>query len=120
MESDKLTGLGKFIEQLRERRALVGIKSSRLITNSSGLRMRYAMIRNRWDEARTKAAAEALTKGDTPLADRIKQFRFSDIRPKAASEIVDLTDASNLLGHTKEQITKKVYRRLGQVVSPTK
>lgn len=120
IEGDEPTGLGLFIEQLKERRALAGIKSSRLITNSSGLRLSYAMMRNRWDEARSKAATKAAEDGDSPLAERIKQFRFSDIRPKAASEIEDLTDASNLLGHTKEQITKKVYRRVGQVVSPTK
>ncbi|HBP0509887.1 integrase [Pseudomonas aeruginosa] len=82
--------------------------------------MSYAMMRNRWDEARVEAAAQAVAARDEPLAERIKQFRFSDIRPKAASEIENLADASKLLGHTKEQITKNVYRRVGEVVSPTK
>ncbi|WP_410000301.1 hypothetical protein [Pseudomonas aeruginosa] len=72
------------------------------------------------DEARAKASAQAMAARDEPLAERIKQFRFSDIRPKAASEIDDLADASKLLGHTKEQITKKVYRRVGEVVKPTR
>ncbi|WP_043156565.1 phage integrase [Pseudomonas aeruginosa] len=120
LDGEQPTGLGVFIDGLFERRKLAGITSSRLITNPSGLRMSYAMMRNRWDEARAEAAAQAVAARDEPLAERIKQFRFSDIRPKAASEIENLADASKLLGHTKEQITKNVYRRVGEVVSPTK
>jgi hypothetical protein len=41
------------------------------------------------------------------------------IRPKAASEIA-LEHASKLLGHTSEEITKRAYRRVGEVVKPTK
>lgn len=120
VDGDQQTGLGFFIDGLLERRKQAGITSSRLITNPSGLRMSYAMMRNRWDEARAKASVQAMAARDEPLAERIKQFRFSDIRPKAASEIDDLADASKLLGHTKEQITKKVYRRVGEVVKPTR
>lgn len=43
--------------------------------------------------------AEVENKPD--LANRIAQFQFRDIRPKAASEINDLSDASVLLGHSK-------------------
>ena len=54
------------------------------------------------------------------MACRIKAFQFRDIRPKAASEIASLDDASKLLGHTDKQITQKVYRRVGEVVKPTR
>ncbi|WP_069865495.1 hypothetical protein [Pseudomonas citronellolis] len=111
--------VGTFIDDLLERRKLAGITSSRLITNPDGVRLSYAMLRNRWQESRAAAMQAAIDAGDSPLAHRIKQFRFSDIQPKAASEIDDLTDASKLLGHSKEQITKTVYRRVGEVVSPT-
>lgn len=77
------------------------------------------MLRNRWDEAREKAAIKAASGGDTALASSIREFQFRDIRPKAASEI-DLDHASRLLGHSTEEITKKVYRRIGEVVKPTK
>lgn len=40
--------------------------------------------------------------------------------PKAASVIEDISHASRLLGHSKEEITRRVYRRVGEVVSPTK
>jgi hypothetical protein len=42
------------------------------------------------------------------------------IRAKSASEIVDMTAASALLGHTEKDITERVYRRIGQAVSPTR
>lgn len=112
--------LGVFLDELQNRRAAAGITTSALITNKNGLRMSYAMLRNRWDEAREKAAVKVATDGDTALAATIRQFQFRDIRPKAASEIEDLTDASRLLGHSKEETTKRIYRRVGEIVKPTK
>lgn len=72
------------------------------------------------DEARDKAARKLIADGNTDLATKVRQFQFRDIRPKAASEIEDISHASRLLGHSKEEITKRVYRRVGEVVSPTK
>ena len=113
------SGLSEFIKDLQERRRLSGITTSTLITNTSGLRMSQQMLRNRWDEAREKAAIKASMDGDSPLAMLIRQFQFKDIRPKAASEI-ELSHASRLLGHSSEEMTKKVYRRVGEIVAPTK
>ncbi|MEA5670529.1 integrase [Pseudomonas sp. MH2] len=116
----ELTGLGLFIEALLERRKLQGVRNSRLITNDSGLRMSWEMLRNRFSEARDRAARKLTADGNTDLAIKVRQFQFRDIRPKAASEIEDISHASRLLGHSKEEITKRVYRRVGEVVSPTK
>lgn len=116
----ELTGLGLFIEALLERRKLQGVRNTRLITNDSGLRMSWEMLRNRFSEARDKAARKLIADGNTDLATKVRQFQFRDIRPKAASEIEDISHASRLLGHSKEEITKRVYRRVGEVVSPTK
>lgn len=113
------SSLSEFIDGLLERRSSCGIKTSTLITNSSGLRMSKQMLRNCWDEAREKAAAKASTEGDSALASSIRQFQFRDIRPKAASEI-ELAHASRLLGHSTGEITKKVYRRVGEIVQPRK
>lgn len=118
-EAGVQSALSAFINDLQERRALSGIKTSRLITNTSGLRMSQQMLRNRWDEAREKAAIKAGANGDSALAILIRQFQFKDIRPKAASEI-ELAHASRLLGHSTEDMTKKVYRRVGEIVKPTK
>jgi hypothetical protein len=45
-----------------------------LITNQAGLRMSYNMLRNRWDEAREKAATKAAAEGDSTLAVSIRKF----------------------------------------------
>lgn len=57
---------------------------------------------------------------DEQLAIEVPQFQFQDIRPKAATEINDVKDASRLLGHTEEEITKKVYVRCGAIAQPAK
>jgi hypothetical protein len=41
-------------------------------------------------------------------------------RPKAASDIDDVRDASKLIGHSEESITRKVYRRVGESAKPTR
>jgi integrase len=114
------SNLSTFLDALLERKAMAGIRSSNLITNQTGLRMSYAMLRNRWDETREKAATTAAADGDATLAAAIRQFQFRDIRPKAASEIDDIDHASRLLGHSTQEMTKKVYRRIGEIVRPTK
>lgn len=77
------------------------------------------MLRLRWDKAREKAQQKAIDQGDPMLAAKIGGFQFRDIRPKAASEIVDIGDASLLLGHSNQEITKRVYRRLGATAKPS-
>ena len=81
-----------------------------IICTDAGKPLSYAMLRQRFDAARILAA-----KRHPDLADRIKIFQFRDIRAKSASD-TDITHASALLGHTTQQITAQVYRRLGQTV----
>ena len=82
--------------------------------------MSATMLRKRWDETRESARLEAIADGDKLLAGRIAEFQFRDIRPKAASEIKDVGEASLLLGHTKGDITERVYRRIGAIAQPSK
>ncbi|WP_256205353.1 MULTISPECIES: hypothetical protein [unclassified Pseudomonas] len=90
------------------------------IFNEHGKRMSWPMLRNRWADAREAARVKAEVEKKPDLANRIAQFQFRDIRPKAASEINDLSDASVLLGHSKEGITERVYRRVGAIAKPSK
>jgi len=91
-----------------------------LVCTEQGQRLTLKMLRDRFDGARLTAAANAEKDRNVDLALRIRAFQFRDIRPKAASEIASLEDASKLLGHTNKQITQKVYRRVGEVVKPTR
>ncbi|MBH3460229.1 site-specific integrase [Pseudomonas putida] len=90
------------------------------IINEHGKRMSWPMLRNRWADAREAARVKAEVEKKPDLANRIAQFQFRDIRPKAASEINDLGEASVLLGHSKEGITERVYRRVGAIAKPSK
>lgn len=113
-----MNSLGLLLERIA--RGNAEYPSPYLILNRSGLKVSRQMLRNRWDEARAKAVNEAVEAGDQNLANRISQFQFKDIRPKAASEIDDIAEASALLGHSKEGITERVYRRIGSVAKPSK
>ena len=110
--------LGQLLDQIMQRNAKH--LSPYFIINRYGLRLSWEMLRNRWAETRQNAADEANASGARELATRILQFQFRDIRPKAASEIIDVGDASRLLGHSKEGITERVYRRVGAIAKPTK
>ncbi|WP_223431553.1 tyrosine-type recombinase/integrase [Pseudomonas sp. GL-B-26] len=110
--------LGRLIAEISERNSRH--VSSYLIVSRHGKRMTATMLRKRWDAARERAKMEAIEAGDELLAGRIGDFQFRDIRPKAASEITDVGEASLLLGHTKGDITERVYRRVGAIARPTK
>jgi len=108
------TELGKVIDDIIARKK----DNSPFLFSCDGDHLTYAMFRKRFTKARSLALNEALEKNDTYLANKIQDFQFKDVRPKAASDINDLSAASMLLGHTKEQITKSVYVRIGQEVEP--
>ncbi|GGY56923.1 hypothetical protein [Pseudoduganella albidiflava] len=114
----QVTELGACIERLLARP--VQAMNGRLISTEDGQPLAAKMLRDRFDAARVAAAAKAESAGLTDLAKRVRAFQFRDIRPKAASEIVSLDDANKLLGHSDNQITQRVYRRVGEVVKPTR
>lgn len=82
--------------------------------------MTKGMLGLRWDKAREKAQQSDIEQCDRLLAAKIGGFQFRDIRPKAASEIISIGDASLLLGHSKQEITKRVDRGIGATVKPSK
>lgn len=78
------------------------------------------MLQNRWKAVR-EATQKAVIEADAPeLEALIRESQLKDIRPKTATEINDLKEASRLLGHTEEEITKTVYVRRGAIAKPSK
>lgn len=121
LETDTGTSqLGTLIERLLNQRRERGVRNPYLIVTKDGRNVTHAMLRLRFDDARAKASAQAIADLDSALANSIRQFQFRDIRPKAASEIEDLGHASRLLGHSDKRITETVYRRVGEIVKPTR
>lgn len=115
------TQLAQVLDRIRKRPRKV--RSLSLIATPAGAPLNKGTLRTRFDAARAAAAAKAEVAGTEEmmlLAGRIKQFQFRDIRPKAASDMGDLSAASKLLGHTEQEITKKVYIRVGEEVRPTR
>jgi len=112
------TELGACVDRLLARP--LQSMSGELVCAERGQPLTQKMLRDRFEAARKEAATAAEKARKTDLEKRIKAFQFRDIRPKAASEMASLADASSLLGHTDTQITKRVYRRAGEVVKPTK
>lgn len=108
------TELGAVIERIRLRDNKV--KSLHLVQTKNGKALSTHSLAFRFGKAR-KAAAE---KSDPSLSELIIRFQFRDIRPMAATDIPDIESASKLLGHTKQEMTKRVYRRKGETVMPTR
>ena len=118
MLTDPETGVRTELGLLLDRITARPVRSLWLLATPTGRRMTSGMLRLRFVAARTTAEQEE-RRGDTELAGKIRRFQFRDARPKAASEM-KLEDAQRLLGHSKEQMTKAVYRRVGEKVRPTK
>lgn len=119
------TELGDVIERIKARPRKV--KSLHLLATPAGTPLNKPTLRIRFDKARDEAATKVLQEAYVEsridaevLATRIRQFQFRDIRPKAASDIADLAAASALLGHTEQELTRKVYVRKGATVKPTR
>lgn len=119
------TELGNVIDRIKSRPRKV--KSLSMIATPAGTPLNKPTLRIRFDKARDDAARRILDEAtdDTraeaeALAARIRQFQFRDIRPKAASDIADLASAAALLGHTEQELTRKVYVRKGATVKPTR
>jgi len=111
------TEFGQLIDRIKNRDGKVA--SMFMITTSSAQPLNRWTLRTRFDDARAAAVKVAMAVDDKDLTSRIRAFQFRDIRPKTASEL-SVEHASKLLGHTQQEITETVYRRLGETVKPTK
>lgn len=89
--------------------------SDYMVCNARGDALTTQTLRLRFNKAKGLAKAIA----DDELAGKIELFQFRDTRSKAASEL-PLEHASRLLGHSKKEITQKVYRRIGDSVTPAR
>lgn len=66
------------------------------------------------------ARLKAIDQGNPLLAAKIAGVQFRDIRHEAPPEILDIGDASPLLGHGEHEIAQRVYRRVGATAKPSK
>jgi len=110
--------LATLLERIEARKAGHNVVTAALLVNEHGKRLTAPTLRSQFDKARTAAAVK------TPgLAKAIKEFRFYDLRAKAADDTADGRGeeaARDLLGHDSIKTTQRHYLRRGKIVTPTK
>lgn len=87
------------------------VYSLTLFCNRNGAPLTSDGFSSVWDRLMIKALEQGLIK---------QKFRFNDIRAKSASDAKNVSQASELLGHTDSRITQRVYIRNHKKVTPIK
>lgn len=103
-----------------ERREAMQEHCIMLLCTNTGREVSMGMLRDRWDEARDKAAMVAEQAGDEELGQRIRAMFLRDMRSLAADLAADVEEASKLLQHSNKAITEKHYRTRAQTIKPVR
>lgn len=98
------------LSSLVARREAMRAYSVMLLTTPTGRQVSPTMLRDRWDDARDKAALKAEQSGNVELGARIRAMYLRDMRSLAADLAQDLEEAAKLLQHSSTALTEKHYR----------
>ena len=82
-----------------------------LLCTDTGRQVSQTMLRDRWDDARKKAAAKARKTMNPDFAKLIEAMYLRDMRSRAADLAENMADASKLLQHSTQALTAKHYRK---------
>lgn len=87
------------------------VKTAALLVNQHGKRLTAPVLRTQFDKLRDAARAVVAV---AALKDAIRDFRFYDLRAKAAYDTADSRGeeaARDLLGHERVRTTQRQYLR---------
>jgi integrase len=110
--------LAALLARIKVRKTSHKVKTGALLVNQSGKRLTGPALRAQFDKAR-----EAVITNTPELEKDMKNFRFYDLRAKAADDTADdrgQDAARDLLGHESVRTTQRHYLRRGKIVTPTK
>jgi len=110
--------LAALLARIKVRKAGHKITTGALLVNQNGKRLTGPALRAQFDKARDAACTAA-----PAMAKDITDFRFYDLRAKAADDTADgrgQEAARDLLGHESVRTTQKHYLRRGKIVGPVK
>ncbi|HEV2612496.1 MAG TPA: tyrosine-type recombinase/integrase [Noviherbaspirillum sp.] len=114
-----ITGaLAELLGRIAVRKAQHKIIHDQLLMNRDGKPFTQPALRSHFDAARKAAKLK-----HPKLAAQIDNFKFRDLRAKAADDTSDQRGqqaASDLLGHDNVKTTQRHYLRRGKIVEPTK
>lgn len=109
--------LAELLARIEKRKAEYRIVTAALLVNEHGRRLTAPALRYQFDQARAAAVLAV-----PALAAQIKEFRFYDLRAKAADDVSDSRGdqgAADLLGHADVRTAQRHYLRRGKRVEPT-
>lgn len=104
------------LSALVARREAMKAHSVMLLTTDNGRQVTWRMLRDRWDEARDKAAKNAEQAGNPAFAAEIRAMYLRDMRSRAADLAGDVEEAAKLLQHSSKALTEKHYRTKAQTL----
>lgn len=81
-----------------------------LLSTSTGRPVSMRMLRDRWEDARDKAALKAEQTGNQAFGKDIRAMYLRDMRSRAADLAGDIGEATKLLQHSSQRMTEKHYR----------
>lgn len=102
------------LSEIVSRRKAIKASHTMLLSTPTGRPVSYPMLRDRWVEARQKAADKAKSAGNDALADSISKMYLRDMRKRASDLVETVEEASQLLQHSSIHVTKKHYRNKAQ------
>lgn len=98
------------LSALVARREAVKVHCIMLLSTETGRQASMGMLRDRWDDARDKAALKAETTGNREFGAVIRRMFLRDMRSRAADLAGDIGEASKLLQHSSQRLTEVHYR----------
>lgn len=112
--------LSSVLPELIERRRALGAKHTMLLSMPDGSPVTYSMLRGAYDRARARAALVAVEAGNEELAQQVKAMFLRDLRKRAADLVGDVSEASKLLQHSSERVTRVHYMQRAQRLKPAR
>lgn len=112
--------LSQVLPGLIERRKASKASHTMLLSSKTGKPVSARMLREGWDDARSKAAEKAEQAGDTGLAKAIRALYLRDMRKRASNLAETLDEASALLQHSSKRVTQIHYRTKAEKVRPVR
>lgn len=103
-----------------ERRNTITACSPMLLCTRTGRAVSMRMLRERWEEARDKAALQAMQEGKEDLSRAIRAMFLRDMRSRAADLAQDIDEASRLLQHSSKSVTERHYRTRAEDIKPVR
>jgi hypothetical protein len=102
--------LSPVLSALVARREATKAHCTMLLATDTGRQVSMRMLRDRWEDARDKAARKAEVTGNPEFGRTIRAMYLRDMRSRAADLAVDIGEASKLLQHSSQRTTERHYR----------